>query len=125
MTVDWSKSYLTNRKQKVEIKSPNSTHSLVSDWGILKHGFPQGSVLGLLLFLVYMNDLSLRINSLAEPIFFADDTNVIICNRNFTEFSTTANLVLACMIESTNMLVLDLEKTNLMKFVTKTYHTAR
>jgi hypothetical protein len=40
LTVDWSRSYLTNRKQKVEIKSPNSTHSLVSDWGILKHGFP-------------------------------------------------------------------------------------
>jgi hypothetical protein len=46
MTVDWSRSYLTNRKQKVEIKSPNSTHSLVFDWGILKHRFPQVSVLG-------------------------------------------------------------------------------
>jgi len=62
----------------------------------------------------------LWINSLAEPILFAHDTNVIISNRNFIDFSISANLVLAHMIEwcSANMLVLNLEKMNIMKFVT-------
>ena len=43
ITIDWFRFYLTNRKQKVEIKSPNSTHNLVFDWGILKHGVPPGA----------------------------------------------------------------------------------
>jgi hypothetical protein len=115
ITIDWFRSYLTNRKKKVEIKSPNSTHNLVSDWGILKHGVPQGSILGPLLFLVYINDLPLQINSLAKPILFADDSSVIISNGNFIEFSISANQVLAHMIEwfSANKLVLNLEKTNI------------
>ena len=49
-----------------------------------------------------------------------DDTSVIISNRNCIEFSTTANLVLARMIEwfSANKFFLNLEKTNILKFVT-------
>jgi hypothetical protein len=43
---DWFKSYLTNRRQKVERKSPNSTQNRFSDWGTLKRGVPQGSILG-------------------------------------------------------------------------------
>jgi hypothetical protein len=86
----------------------------------MKHGVPQGSIIGPL-FLVYINDLPPRINSLAEPILFADDTSVIISNRNFKDFSATSNVVLSRMIEwfAANKLILNLENTNVMKFVTK------
>jgi hypothetical protein len=120
VTTDWFRFYLTNRRQKVEIKSPNSTQNFFSDWGILKCGAPKGSILGPLLFLVYINNLPLKINSFAEPVLFADDTSVIISNGNFRDFSTTSNLVLSSMIEwfAANKLVLNMEKTNITKYVT-------
>jgi hypothetical protein len=116
---DWFRSYLTNRRQKVEIRSPGSTQNFFSDWGTLKHGVPQGSILGPLLFIIYINELPLRINSLSEPILFADDTTVIISNKNFEDFCMISNSVLSSIIEwfSSNKLVLNLEKTNITKFV--------
>jgi len=72
----WSnqfRSYLTNRKQKAEIKLSNATHNCFSYLGILKHGDTQESILGLLMFIIYIHAFPTK-----EPIIFAYDTNVII-----------------------------------------------
>lgn len=76
--IDWIKSYLTNRSQYVEIKGAKS--------GILKvtSGVPQGSVLGPVLFLCYINDIAEGIDSSLTVRLFADDCLIYskISNQN-------------------------------------------
>ena len=62
------KNYLENREQRVVLNGQTS------EWGKIMSGVPQGSVLGPLLFLIYINDLPDGINSLCK--IFADDTSL-------------------------------------------------
>ena len=65
----WFESYLSNRKQYVSIDNCNSQFQYINV------GVPQGSVLGPLLFLLYVNDL-VFVSDILKPIIFADDTNI-------------------------------------------------
>jgi len=65
---------------------------------MLKHGVPQGSIVGPLSFIIYVNDLQLRINSTSRPVLFADDTTVVISSRKFEDFCSVLNLVLSKII---------------------------
>jgi hypothetical protein len=91
----WFKSYLNNRRQKVEIKSPDINHNTYSEWGTVNHRVPQGSVLGLLLFVMYINDLPATINAQSKPILFADDTNIIITQPELVYLQNIMNDVFA------------------------------
>ena len=72
--LNWFKSYLSDRKQRVVLPST------VSEWTFIRAGVPQGSILGPLLFLVYINDIVRDIGSNIR--LFADDTSLFIIVDN-------------------------------------------
>jgi hypothetical protein len=54
------------------------SHTVRSNWDIVRHGALQESILGPLLFLFYINDFSTIFSNTVKPILFADDTSLVI-----------------------------------------------
>ena len=75
ITLKWFENYLLNRSQFVQI------HEVKSDTQKLKCGVPQGSILGPLLFIIYVNDMC-NISDKLKFILFADGTSVFMSNSD-------------------------------------------
>ena len=68
--VEWIKAFLTNRRQRVKV------NDCFSIWASVISGIPQGSILGPLLFIIYINDLVDVCSSGSEMYLYADDTKL-------------------------------------------------
>ncbi len=109
--LNWFKSYLSDRKQYVFFNGVSSEVLNISC------GVPQGSVLGPLLFLLYINDLP-NISSKLQFFLFADDTNLYYESDDLIELEKTMNkeLKLLSLWLNVNRLALNISKTNFIIF---------
>jgi len=86
-------SYLDNRYCRTAIYNDSKNSNKVSNWAIVRHGVPQGSVLGPLLFLLNINVLPRIINKTSASIIFADDTIILFAHSNLIDFNKNIHIV--------------------------------
>ena len=108
------KSFITNREQKVrvgkEVSTPRFSH----------YGIAQGSTLGPILFLIYINDFP-KVTSILKTILFADDSNFSFSHNNYENMVAIINGELKHIQQWTvaNRLTINVEKTKMMLFTNR------
>ena len=114
----WFKSYLTNRKQFCRVDGVDS------EIGDIEFGVPQGSCLGPLLFLIYINDLPVNVQDSTVSM-YADDTSLCHQSHNLTQLNEAINNDLKQLDTwlKGNKLSLNVAKTHAMLVTTKRKHS--
>ena len=111
VALEWFSDYLTRRKQCVVF------NGVTSDLKNILCGVPQGSILGPLLFIIYVNDIT-NCSKLLHFILFADDTNIFYSNKCQTGLICTLNFELSLLSDwfRANKLSLNVKKSNYIVF---------
>ena len=111
VALNYFRDYLSNRQQFVTINGTSSSRTYI------KCGVPQGSVLGPLLFLLYINDLNC-VSSKLDNIMFADDTNLFLTGKSIVDVEEQMNQELLLVTEwfQANRLSLNITKTSYLIF---------
>ena len=108
----WFESYLNNRKQFIAYNNKYTSFETITC------GVPQGSILGPLLFLIYVKDLN-QVSNILDPIMFADDTNFFYSHHQIKTLFETVNCELKNISQwfRANKLSLNIKKQSIHYFI--------
>jgi len=106
---------------RVQISDEGSNQTSFSAWEKITDGVPQGSVLGPLLFLIYVNELPKTVSDKTVPILFADGTSIIVKCPNSKDFQTNMVTAFNCVNKwfKVSLLSINVDKTDYIQFKTK------
>ena len=111
LALEWIKNHFCSRVQYVEYDGTSSSPSTI------KCGVPQGSILGLLFFLIYINDLC-NASDVIDLVLFADDTNLFFSHNDLSYLMETINSEMFQLSNwfLANKLSINVKKSNFMIF---------
>ena len=115
--LSWFKSYLTGRKLRVKCRTISNMKETMSKYYPVEYGTPQGSCLGPLIFLIFVNDLHLHLQ-FSESVQFADDTTLLLSHRNpnYLQFCIESELANIQDWFNANKLTLNVSKSMYMLY---------
>lgn len=125
VSLKWFKSYLLDRQQFVELTYLTKNNQLASAKSTIlnvKHGVPQGTILGPILFICYLKGLSLQaLNSNSRLCLYADDCNLILKSKMLQDIESKLkdNIIKLQNYFNNKQLFINFEKTNFISFQTR------
>ena len=116
----WFRSYLSDRTLRVKCSTVSKSSKTIGKEYPVQYGTPQGSCLGPLIFLIFVNDLHLQLHD-SEGIQFADDTTLVFVHRNlnYLQFCIQEELRTLQDWFNSNKLTLNIGKSSYLLFHNK------
>ena len=116
----WFRSYLTDRRLRVKCSTVSNGSKTIGKGFPVHYGTPQGSCLGPLIFLIFVNDLHLHLHD-SEGIQFADDTTLVFVHRNlnYLQFCIQQELLVLQDWFNSNKLTLNIGRSSYLLYHNK------